>query len=53
MGQMKKIYEQNEQFRMIDDYEYQYEQWMEEKNIAEMQYEAEMSAYQEMLGDIK
>jgi len=53
MGQMKRLYEMNEQIRSIDDFDYQYEQWLEEQRIAEMQYEAEMAAYEEMLSDIK
>ena len=51
MGQMKRIYELNEQLRSIDDFDYQYEQWLEEQRIIEMQREAELAAYQEMLSD--
>jgi hypothetical protein len=51
MGQMKRIFELNEQLKSIDDFGYQYEQWLEEQRIIEMQHEAELAAYQEMLSD--
>jgi len=53
MGQTKRFYELNEQLRSIDDFDYQYEQWLEERRITEMQHEAELAAYEEMLSDIK
>jgi len=55
MGQTKRLYEMNEQLIGIDDFGYQYEQWLEERRLEnlELQYQEEVGAYQEMLGDVK
>ena len=52
---MKRLYEMNEQVRSIDDFGYQYEQWLEERRLEnlELQYQEEVGAYEEMLSDIK
>lgn len=51
MGYTKRIFEMVEETVDATDFDYQYEQWLEQR-IKE-QREAEYAAYEEMLSDIK
>lgn len=44
MAQTKRMLDEMQEVNRIDDYEYQYEQWLEQQK-------AELAAYEEMLSD--